>query len=38
MINNISDCIHRNNFINELVKTEYLTGRKILISVIEENI
>ena len=31
MINNISDCIHRNNFINELVKTEYLTGRKILI-------
>jgi superfamily II DNA or RNA helicase len=31
MINNISDCIHRNNFINELVKTEYITGRKILI-------
>jgi superfamily II DNA or RNA helicase len=31
MINNISDCIHRNNFINELVKTEYMTGRKILI-------
>ena len=31
MINNISDCIHRNNFINELVKTEYLKGRKILI-------
>ena len=31
MINNISDCIHRNNFINELVKTEYLIGRKILI-------
>lgn len=31
MINNISDCIHRNNFINELVKTEYETGRKILI-------
>tara|TARA_Y100000389_G_scaffold191517_1_gene217821 strand:+ start:409 stop:1353 length:945 start_codon:yes stop_codon:yes gene_type:complete len=31
MINNISDCIHRNNFINEIVKTEYETGRKILI-------
>tara|TARA_A200000113_G_scaffold80138_1_gene71208 strand:+ start:26 stop:1477 length:1452 start_codon:yes stop_codon:yes gene_type:complete len=31
MINNISDCIHRNNFINELVKIEYLNGRKILI-------
>ena len=31
MINNISDCIHRNNFINEIVKTEYMTGRKILI-------
>ena len=31
MINNISDCIHRNDFINELVKTEYETGRKILI-------
>ena len=31
MINNISDCIHRNDFINELVKTEYMTGRKILI-------
>ena len=31
MINNISDCIDRNNFINELVKTEYLNGRKILI-------
>ena len=31
MINNISDCIHRNNFINELVKTEYINGRKILI-------
>ena len=31
MINNISDCIHRNNFINELIKTEYLNGRKILI-------
>ena len=31
MINNISDCIHRNNFINELVKTEYERGRKILI-------
>jgi superfamily II DNA or RNA helicase len=31
MINNISDCIHRNNFINELVKIEYLTGRKILV-------
>lgn len=31
MINNISDCIHRNNFINELIKTEYIKGRKILI-------
>lgn len=31
MINNISDCIHRNNFINEIVKSEYETGRKILI-------
>tara|TARA_B100001094_G_scaffold235642_1_gene230683 strand:+ start:1773 stop:3221 length:1449 start_codon:yes stop_codon:yes gene_type:complete len=31
MINNISDCIHRNNFINELIKTEYLNGRKILV-------
>tara|TARA_B100000900_G_scaffold388416_1_gene380424 strand:- start:796 stop:2244 length:1449 start_codon:yes stop_codon:yes gene_type:complete len=31
MINNISDCIHRNNFINEIVKTEYETGRKILV-------
>ena len=31
MINNISDCIHRNNFINEIVKKEYETGRKILI-------
>lgn len=31
MINNISDCIHRNNFINEIVKREYEIGRKILI-------
>jgi len=31
MINNISDCIHRNNFINELIKTEYNIGRKILV-------
>jgi DNA or RNA helicases of superfamily II len=31
MINNISDCIHRNDFITELLKTEYLTGTKILI-------
>jgi len=31
MINNISDCIHRNNFINDLVKIEYEKGRKILI-------
>jgi superfamily II DNA or RNA helicase len=30
-INNISYCIHRNNFINEIVKSEYETGRKILI-------
>ena len=30
-INNISDCIHRNNFINDLVKIEYDKGRKILI-------
>ena len=28
MINNISDCVHRNNFINELVKTEYKTVEK----------
>jgi len=31
MINNISDCIHRNDFINELIKTEYMIGRKILV-------
>ena len=31
MINNISDCIHRNNFINELIKTEYIKGRKLLV-------
>ena len=31
MINNISDCIHRNLFINDLIKTEYNIGRKILV-------
>ena len=31
MINNISDCIHRNNFINRIIKSEYETGRKILV-------
>ena len=31
MINNISDCIHRNNFINDLIKTEYEKGRKLLV-------
>jgi len=31
MINNISDCIHRNLFINDLIKTEYEKGRKILV-------
>jgi len=31
MINNISDCIHRNLFINDLIKIEYEKGRKILV-------